>query len=1418
VGANAIDPTPDGNPSPGDPTLTASPSPGGPSTLPFAPDKWNFSGRTFGDYELLEEIARGGMGVVFKARQISLNRIVALKMILAGHLASREDVQRFHREAEAAANLDHPNLVPIYEVGEYQGQQYFSMKFIEGGNLAQHAEDFGLPPLHPRTHQDAKGRAWTAADVTRRVERAVTLMARVTRAVHYAHQRGLLHRDLKPANVLLDLEGQPHVTDFGLAKRLKGEAALTQSGAIVGTPGYVAPEQARAEKGLTTAVDVYSMGAILYELLVGRPPFRADTPLDAFLQVLEREPERPRQLQPCLDADLETICLKCLERDPQRRYGSAEALADDLERWLRREPIAARPVSGPERLWRWCQRKPGLAALSAAVAILLVATSVISTVAALRINALWEEARENAAQAEKAAAEAATAKSLADLDRDRADRERNEKEQQRKQAEAERARAEASLYLNRVAQAAGYWSAGDFRQADLKLDECPPELRGWEWHYLKRLLHSELATVAAPEEQIGRIVVLGSGGRRAASFCNELAGTGFNQRVGRVKVWDTETGQEIQTFGEFPLSGLRAIALSPDGKRVAAAGEDRMVKVWDVDQGTEIAEGKGFQGLIGPNNALTFSPDGKRLAAGSDDKTVRIWDAADGKEIQAIPIEVGEIVGVAFSPDGNQVAVAGAVALGIWDAAGKKKFGTPIRKGEALRVVYAPEGKRLALAARDGICRIWEPEKGEIRSLIGHVGAINDLAFSPDGTRLATAGEDKTIRVWNLGTNRELFVLRGHARPVLALAYGAEGQRLTSLGEDKTLKVWDAITGRQSLRLEAGPSGLAFSPDGKTIALASNQDKGVVRLHDVATGKEIRRLTGHRGTVRKLAFNARGNTLAVVCDPRHDAELSIRAELTTWDLATGQSILRQKNLQAEEATIAFSAEGSRLAVLGEGTAVILCNLETGVLDGVSHLGLFESLTHVALSTDGKRFAVTGRSQLADLGLSSYLVQICDTQTGKVLSTCRGHKSPVTCLAFSPADPSGQTEYLASADEDQTILLWNLSRQGETGTENSKRGLMRTPQAQLGGHAWPVHCLAFSRDARRLASISSDGKSGGEIKVWAVPSGQEVLHVPLGGEEVVFSPDGDRLAAGCGDQTVRIWDGTPGRELLALREAGSLLALSADGRLLATARFAEDVAIRESASGRVIATHKARPAKHLALSPDGKRLAVGGEDGTVEIRETLSGKLLHRLKADAEETLWVAFSPDGSILASAGADGVVRLWDVASGQPTGSFTGHTDRVLCVAFHPDGKRLVSCGDDGTVRFWEAANGREIFRGQGHHGFVNAVTFSRDGSLLASAGEDRTAKLWNPATGQEIRTFTGHEDGIRDLAFSPDGKRLATAGWDRSLRLWDVATGKALEIITGSSEGLTRVWFAPDGKRLLSAGADLTVRTWNVGSREK
>ncbi len=302
----------------------------------------------FGDYELIEEMGRGGMGVIYRARHRLLNRVVALKMILAGRFASPLETRRFLLEAETAASFDHPNIVPIYDIGEHEGLLYFSMKLVEGESLSRHVSRLG-------------------GDF-----RAVArLMATVARAVHHAHGKGFLHRDLKPANILIDAEDQPHLTDFGLARRIAAAAGLTKTGAIVGTPSYMAPEQAAGLGGhLTEVVDVYSLGAILYELLAGRPPFRAETVMETLVLVLEREPPPPGQVRPGIPAELESICLRCLGKSPADRYQTADAVADDLDRFARGEGVAARPADLWTRLRRWVRREPELAARVGGLAIL----------------------------------------------------------------------------------------------------------------------------------------------------------------------------------------------------------------------------------------------------------------------------------------------------------------------------------------------------------------------------------------------------------------------------------------------------------------------------------------------------------------------------------------------------------------------------------------------------------------------------------------------------------------------------------------------------------------------------------------------------------------------------------------------------------------------------------------------------------------------------------------------------------------------------------------------------------------------------------------------------------------------------------------------------------------------------------------
>jgi WD40 repeat protein len=1047
--------------------------------------------RYFGDYELLEEIARGGMGVVFKARQVSLNREVALKMILTGQLASAADVARFRAEAEAAANLDHSNVLPIYEIGEHLGQQYFSMKLVPGGSLARKVTELVKDP-----------------------KAAVAMFVKVCRAVDFAHRRGILHRDLKPGNILLDADGMPYVTDFGLAKKVEGDSTLTQSGAIVGTPSYMAPEQARAEKGLTTGVDVYALGAILYELLTGQPPFRGPTVLDTILQVLDKEPAAPRMVNSKADRDLSLVALKCLEKDPGKRYESAAALADELDRWFRGEPILARPAGRGERALKWMRRNPGLSAGIGAAILALVVGSVASTG-----FGLW--ALDSARTAREAANSAA-----------------NEAENARKNAEAEKvAVRNAKRLLGLMSASEGQKLAEDGQLSLGLLKMAHALVVAPESPEVVEMSRSQLALYRRYGSSTYTLSYLFSQpgyGILSLAFSPDGRRVLIGNSDGTACVWDAKTGNAL-----FPplqhVGPYGSLAFSPDGLRVLTGSNDLTVRMWDAETGKALSLPLQHRG---PVTSLAFSPDGRRILTGSYDNTARVWDVETGKALSP-PVQHSDIVTSAtFGPDGRRILTGSYDNTArVWDAESGKPLFPPLQHaGPVIGVKFSPDGRQILTGSNDKTARIWDADTGKaLFPPFQHAGPIGSVAFSPDGRRILTGSDDKTARVWDADTGKALFPPFQHADVVKAVAFSPDGRQILTGSWDGTLRMWDTSTGKPLAPFlqHAGPvASASFSKDGRRVVTGS--DDNTARVWDAETGKALSPPLHHAGRVVSVAFSPNGQAVLTGSDDN---------TARVWDVDTGRP--RTPSLQHAKRvnSLAFSPDGRRVLTGSIDKTARVWDADTGkaLFPPFQHAGSVES---VAFSPDGQRI-LTG---------SYDKVQVWDADTGKLLTSSFVNGRRGNSMAFS-ADGRRVVEGINSP----AVLV----RDTNTGKVLSVVRDMNIDMAVSGSiqHAGPIVSVALSSDGRRVVTGSNDNTA----RVWDGDMGKP-LSPPLQHAgpvvSVALSLDGQRILTGSIDNTARVWDASTGKPLSPpLQHAGpvQVVAFSADGRRALTG--SEDHTVR-----------------------------------------------------------------------------------------------------------------------------------------------------------------------------------------------------------------------------------------------------------------
>jgi WD40 repeat protein len=1001
-------------------------------------------------YEIRGILGRGAMGVVYEARQKSLGRLVALKMVLAGEMAGAEELFRLQSEAKALGRLQHPHIVQIFETGTHDGRPFLALEYCAGGSLADRLRGV---PLAPRP--------------------AGELIETLARAIHSAHEQGVVHRDLKPGNVLLaaapddqtDLLARLKITDFGLAKRLDQDGH-SRTGDIMGTPNYMAPEQAAGRPQDTgPRTDVFALGAILYELLTGGTPFRSATPWETIRLILTEDPVPPTRLQPRTPADLETICLTCLQKDPARRYQRALALADDLRRWLNGEPVHARPVGRLERLVKWVRRRPADAAV--------VVVSIVAAVFLLALGSALLEKNLLKSQKDTLAGEVSTLEGL----------------KAASVGEVSRLDRVAALmaYANTMSEVQSAHREFRFPAMREQIARCLPrpgqeDLRGFEWHYANGLC---------------------DGGKRAFPGLRCVAYPTDGKRLLTARSDKTLALIEVATgrvAGEF--TGLDAeptcFAFSPDGTTLAATCRNGKLALWDVGRGGKPHLLRGHKG-----EALHVAAGPKGLFATCGDDGIKVWGTnANPVEDFALEGHKGRVFATAFSPDGKLLVSAGVDGTArVWDVATQKET-RKLREGGggALAVAFSPGGDLVAVARMDRLRTVEVFDRADWKlkhELHGHAKYVRTLAFGQGGRLLASGDQDGVIRVWDAAEGALRLTLPGHREGVSCLTFPptpGPGGYLASVGKDEVVRLWDATSRPQQRMLgghDAAVTAIAFSPDSRRLASGDRAKKPVAFVHDVTTGERVPRFPlPHGASLSALGFSADGKRLLA-------AGSLAGVDVRDWSIEEGS---------AKPLADLRIAPGSAMAVGTDRLAVCTPDGRIRVHDDAGKEladlpGHGQKVAALAFSRDGTRLASVG---------SDGIVRVREIASGRLIGE-RTVAGNIDCLALS-----ADGERLAWAEPDHTMRLWTVGAEA--------------PPLELVGHEGAVNGLSFGPDGRRLASASFDQT----VRVWDTFAGREVLRLSLPWSQVnavAFSPDGTRLAAGggAGNQgEVSIWFAGPSR--------------------------------------------------------------------------------------------------------------------------------------------------------------------------------------------------------------------------------------------------------------------------------------------------
>jgi WD40 repeat protein/serine/threonine protein kinase len=1479
------------------------------------------------DYELLNLIGEGGMGVVYAARQASIDRTVAVKMLKPDIAEQAEQREKFLSEAVVTGDLDHPNIVPIYDLGSSEtGALFYSMKRVQGT-------------------------PWMSVVADKSSAENVEILMKVADAVAFAHSRGVIHRDLKPENIMLGDYGEVLVMDWGLAMStslFRKAESITQTSSMGGTPAYMAPEMATGPVDrIGPASDVYLLGAILYEIIAGKPPHTGKNVMNCLFAAAKNE------IQPTEHSgELLEIALRAMSTNPADRPATVQDFQNEIRQYQSHsesivlssraeEDLAKAERTGDYQvfsralfafqeayaLWDGNSkakngvsiaklayakqamkkedydlgasllddddashtelrrqilaaqrerdtRQQRLKNIKRVAAGLVVAMLVVVGAAFFQVSkekdfavaaektateqkdiavGARKEAVASAAKEKEAADKAKKAQQEADANAIAAKKAEDQAKTDRDNALAAKAAAlkarraeEYQGYIARIGLANAKIDDNAFDTAERLLDECPEQLRNWEWGRLHYLTKQSVQSFVPPKNNamVARPVMFQPGGEameRAKAPIESVAFSSDGERFiagswdSQARIWDVKSRRLLLTIPYGALY-VHAVAFSPDGKYVALGGNDQngQVQIFNARTGAPVRK------LVGHAEdvvSVAFSRDSRRLLTGSFDKTARLWDIESGRELKKY-----------FAHN-----------WWVWSAA------------------FSKDESHIVTASQDGTVLVWNTETAQPSSpFTGHTSPVYAAAFSPDGQYIVSGGFDNRVLVWRpddvqrfdysgaISADKDGYVpvvdaktgvargrrranasakfreLEGHTAPIRAVQFSPNGKMVLSAGNDNTIKLWSFAgeAGEENTDAKAAAGHLVktlrghaswvrsavFSPDGHSV-LSGGHD-AEAKLWSIAGYEEVRVfqervLQGHVDAVLSAAFSKSGHRVVTASRDR---------TAKTWDFETGKPLVTfEEGHDYLTSTALFFPNGRQLLTAAADNTVRIWDLTVGTQ--TLRLGNDSDKTGrgsvAALSHDGKLIAT---------GSDDNTAKIWNAETGELLRTSKKLKDEVTAIAFSP-----EGEFFATGDKQGGCALWNTKTAALMKSSNS--------------HNRKITAIVFTADGKRLLSASTDNTvgqwdlaTGAEPLDWNIKLGVPVVSMALVSQRRQVILLGD-------DHIVTLWDIDRAQLVKTLDARGgdpksqstpSQIAISADGRRALWADYEHRLvrlwdlrADREIPApgakdrGDPFLTLKSGQVWSAAFSPDGMNLVtVGGNGAHVWDIATATERMA---LTPSGVVASANFSPDGKWIVTGSWDNSARIWNAETGKDALKLIGHTGFVNSTCFSPDGTQVLTASNDGTAKLWDAKSGKVIRTFEGHSDRVTSAVFSDDGRYVLTGSGDKTARLWDPATAHQLHIYNGHQWGVLSVAFwqpkqaeqkppkeidpakqkdqDEPKPRIITGSMDNTARIWDAESEKTLFTLSGHTAAVASVAFSPDGQRALTGSQDAAAKLWDA-----